>query len=198
MSFQDRRSHWLTTNRGNVIYIDVIFLTIVSVIVQLVCVTVYQWVKFTFFNDFEVERDIIISSCMWLVSGCVCFYPPDGWCRLALNPVWKVWKICCVHTSCGNSRVGLKCTKVLTYQKYTQVHVRLPIKIPKNHPWSFMIHPTDSTVHGTARGGPCASGSPLGVLFAPKLKIHVKITHSAHFVFYRKKIVTCNFLDFVY
>ena len=99
---------------------------------------------------------------------------------------------CCIY-----NRVGVKCTKVFMYQKYTQVHMRLPINILKNHPWSFQIHPTDSTVHGTARGGPCASGSPLGVLFAPKLKIYVKITHSAHFVFYEKKSFVGKFLDFV-
>ena len=30
--------------------------------------------------------------------------------------------------------VGVKFAQVEIYQKYTQVHVRLPIKIPKNHP----------------------------------------------------------------
>ena len=51
----------------------------------------------------------------------------------------------------------------------------IPIKIPKNHPSSFQIHPPDSTVPATARVRPFPSGSPLGVIFGPKLKIYVKI-----------------------
>ena len=82
----------------------------------------------------------------------------------------------------GN-RVGPKLAYVEIFQKYTHVHVRLPIKIPKNHPLGFWIHPTDSQV----RGQPGVSQGHLEVPWecqiGPKLKFYVKIIYSEHFWF---------------
>ena len=81
-------------------------------------------------------------------------------------------------------RVGVKCTKVELYQKYTQVHVRLPIKIPKNHPLGFWIHPADSTGQGQPGVSQDHLEVPWECQIGPKLKIYVKITYCDHFLFF--------------
>ena len=80
--------------------------------------------------------------------------------------------------------MGVKCTNVEIFQKCTQVHVRLPIKIPKNHPLGFWIHPADST--GQGQPGVCQGHLevPWECQIGPKLKIYVKIIYCEHFLFF--------------
>ena len=83
-----------------------------------------------------------------------------------------------------NTRVGPKDAQVSIYQKHTQVHMRLPIKIPKNHPLGFWIHPASCTGQGQPGVSQGHLEVPWEYQIGPKLKIYVKIMYSEHFMFF--------------
>ena len=62
--------------------------------------------------------------------------------------------------------------------------MRLPIKIPKNHPLGFWIHPADSTGQGQPGVSQGHLEVPWEYQIGPKLKIYVKIMYSEHFLFF--------------
>ena len=81
------------------------------------------------------------------------------------------------------SRVGVKFAKVEIFQKYTQVHVRLPIKIPINHTLGFWINPASCTGQGQPGVSQGHLEVPWECQIGPKLKFYVKIIYSEHFWF---------------
>ena len=80
--------------------------------------------------------------------------------------------------------MGPKDAQVSIYQKHTQVHMRLPIKIPKNHPLGFWIHPASCTGQGQPGVSQGHLEVPWEYQIGPKLKIYVKIMYSEHFLFF--------------
>ena len=64
--------------------------------------------------------------------------------------------------------------------------MRLPIKIPKNHPLGFWIHPADSTGQGQPGVSQDHLEVPWECQIGPKLKIYVNITYCDHFLFLEK------------
>ena len=94
------------------------------------------------------------------------------------------------------TRVGVKCTKVLIYQKSTQEHMRIHIKIPKNRLLGSWIHPNPCTTLPRPGVSQTHLEVPWELLFGPKPKIYVKITCCEHFRFYPKNIFVKYILDF--
>ena len=62
--------------------------------------------------------------------------------------------------------------------------MRLPIKIPKNHPLGFWIHPASCTGQGQPGVSQGHLEVPWEYQIGPKLKIYVKIMYSEHFLFF--------------